>query len=268
MIKRKNVNKVVIGIAVFLLCFPAFLRSENIAKGNIVGFVYDEDGTTPFEGAVVKVKNISTGAIFESSKSDANGVFKIEEVETGLYLYRVLTAQGEFSSENFFGVRISEGDTAKLSISLTPYEQKVASAIQEVYKEQSISGEALVGTVIDYNFDTKTAEVLVVKGLLQMNDRIHAKGKATDFYQDVEELKLGHSPVKKIFAGQTANLSMKKSVKNGDLVYVVCRRGILPIFLKPLGLASIIAGSAGTIAIMAKNLNEKAETCSGFKPKK
>lgn len=271
MIKKRIVNKVVIGIAVFLLCFPAFLRSENIAKGNIIGFVYDEDGTTPLENAVVKVKNISTGTIYESSKSDPNGVFAIQGVETGVYLYGVLTPQGEFSSENFFGVRVNEGDTAKLSISLTPYEQKVASAIQEVYKEQSISGEALVGTVIDYNFDAKTAEVLIVKGLLQLNDRIHAKGKATDFYQDVEELKLGHSPVKKIFAGQTANCKMKNSVKNGDLVYVVCKRGLLPLFLKPLGLASIIAGSAGIVVgisdAVAKTTNEIDEP-THFKNKK
>jgi len=268
MIKLSRNNVILLAVAFLLFCFPSLLMSEDIAKGNIIGFVYDEDGTTPLEGAVVKVKNVSTGTIFESNKSDANGVFKIEGVENGVYLYGVLTPQGEFSSEHYFGVRISEGVTAKLSISLTPYEQKVASAIQEVYKEQSVSGEALVGTVVDYNFDSRTAEVLVVKGLLQMKDRIHAKGKITDFYQDVEELKLGHSPAKRIFAGQTANLTMKNSVKNADLVYVVCRRGILPVFLKPLGIASIIAGSAAIVAITADKLNEAAIANSGFKNKK
>ena len=257
-----SVFKVTIGLAVVLLCFPAFSRSEDIAKGNIIGFIYGDDGTTALEGALIKVKNISTGTVYESSKSDANGVFKIKGVESGVYLYGVITPQGDFSSENFFGVRVHEGETAKLSVSLTPYEQKVASAIHEVYKEQSISGEALIGTVIDFNFDSKTADVLIVKGLIKLDDRIHAKGKSTDFYQEVEELKLGHSPAKRIFAGQTANLKVKNTVKNGDLVYVVCKRNMLPLFLKPLGLASIIAGSAGVIVGIADatDKNVKAAT--------
>lgn len=266
MIKWGKTKTIIIGVAFLVFCFPAFLMSGNIAKGNIIGFVYDQDGTTPLEGAIVKVKNASTGTIYESSKSDENGVFALEGVESGVYLYGVLTAQGEFNSDNFFGVRVSEGDTAKLSISLTPYEQKVASAIQEVYAGQSVSGESLVGTVIDYNFDSKSAEVLIVKGLLQLKDRIHAKGKATDFYQNVEELKLGNSPARKLFAGQKANLKVKSSVKNGDLIYVVCkRRGILPLFMKPLGIASMIAGSVGIIAISANTLNEDPKVASDFR---
>lgn len=245
--KRGNRLVVAVTVVFFLFCLPNFLRSEAAAKGSIIGFVYDQDGTTPLEGAVVKVKNIATGSIYESNKSDENGIFTISSVESGVYLYGVLTAEGKFNSEHFFGLKVSEGDTAKLSISLTPYEQKVATAIQEVYKEQNISGEALVGTVIDYNFDSKLADVLVVKGLLQLNDKIHAKGKTTDFYQSVEELKFGNSPVKRLFAGKTANLKMNNSVKNGDLIYVVCKRSGLPLFLKPLGIASIIAGSAGII---------------------
>jgi len=150
MIKSGKSNLILISVMVLLLCFPAFLRSES-AKGNIIGFVYGQDGTTPLEGAVVKVKNIATGTVYESSKSDTNGVFTIVGIESGVYLYGVLTPQGEFNSENYFGLRVSEGETAKLSIALTPYEQKVAAAIQAVYSEQAESGEALVGTVIDYS---------------------------------------------------------------------------------------------------------------------
>ncbi|MFW6161017.1 MAG: carboxypeptidase-like regulatory domain-containing protein [Acidobacteriota bacterium] len=259
----KNWARIKIAVLVsllLLLCFPVFSEGENSPKGNIIGFIYDQDCTTPLEGAVVKVKNISSGTIYESNKSDSNGVFAIDGVESGVYLYGVLTQQGEFGAENFFGVRVSEGETAKLSVSLTPYEQKVAAAMQEVYKEQAVAGESLVGTVIDYNSVSGTAEVLLVKGLLRLNDKIHAKGKSTDFYQNVEEMKLGSSPVKKLFAGQTANLKMKDSVTNGDLIYVICKRGVLPFFLKPIGLASIIAGSAGVVAGISDAANKTAKT--------
>jgi len=209
MIKSGRSNLILIAVVVILLCFPAFLRSES-TKGNIIGFIYGQDGTSPLEGAVVKVKNIATGNVYESSKSDTNGVFTIVGVESGVYLYGVLTPQGEFNSENYFGLRVSEGETAKLSIALTPYEQKVAAAIRSVYSEQAESGEALVGTVIDYNSRAKTAEVLIVKGLLQRNDKIHAKGEATNFYQLVENMLLGSKPVTRLFAGQKAHLKVKK----------------------------------------------------------
>lgn len=245
-----------VGVAFLLLCLPSVLTSEQVVKGNIIGFVFDQDGTTPFEGAVVKVRNISNGTLYESSKSDSNGIFKIEGVETGIYVCGVETAQGDYNAEDLFGVKVSEGETAKLSIALTPYEQKVASALREVYEGHSSSGESLVGTVVDYYSDNQSADVLVVKGMLRLDDRIHAKGKETDFYQDIDELKLGNSAAKKVFAGQTANMKVKKSVNNGDLVYIVCNRGILPLFLKPFGAVAFIAGSAG-ILLGIKNAADK-----------
>ena len=50
----------------------------------MIGFVYNKDGTTPLEGAVVKLKNISTSLIYESSKTDKLGVFKLERIDEGL----------------------------------------------------------------------------------------------------------------------------------------------------------------------------------------
>lgn len=31
-------------------------NGEAVRKGNLIGFVYDKDGTTPLEGAIVKLK--------------------------------------------------------------------------------------------------------------------------------------------------------------------------------------------------------------------
>lgn len=235
----------VFGLLIF--CSTSFLRSEDVPKGNILGFIYGEDGTTPLEGAVVEFKNISTGAVYESSKSDGLGVFKIEGVEKGLYIYGVKTAQGDFNSDGPIGVRIRENETAKLSISLTPYEEEVASAIKEVYKEQEIAGKALVGRAVNYNPDTRIAEIVIMKGLLQMDDKIYAKGEITDFYQDVIFLEFEGSFVKDIFAGQSASLAVKNKVEIGDLIYKVARSGILPLFSSPSGNASVIAGSSGIV---------------------
>lgn len=254
-----------IGVTFLLLCLPSILRSEEVVKGNIIGFVFDQDGTTPFEGAVVKVRNISNGTLYESSRSDSNGIFRIEGVETGIYVCGVETTRGDYNAEDLFGVRVSEGETAKLSVALTPYEQKVATALREVYEGHSSSGESLVGTVIDYYPDNQSADVLVVKGMLKLNDRIHTKGKETDFYQDIEELKLGNSAAKKVFAGQTGNMKVKKSVNNGDLVYIVCKQGLLPLFLKPFGAVTFIAGSAGILLGIKNALNQEVEILSNHK---
>jgi hypothetical protein len=238
-----------LGLAlVLLICSPCFLRSVETAKGNLIGFIYDKDGTTPLQDAVVKIKNISSGAVYESNKSDELGIFKIQGLESGMYICGVTTPNGDFNADNLFGVKIHEKETAKMSIALTPYDNKeTAGSMAEVYKEQEISGESLIGKINEYNPSTEMANVYIIKGSLSVQDRIHAKGAKTDFYQNVSVLKREGAPVKRLFAGQTAALKLKKEAENGDLVYLVCKRGILPLFLAPLGVASIVAGSAAII---------------------
>ena len=253
MSKSVKLNFVFIGLVFcfLILCSASFLRSGEVSKGSILGFVYDEDGTTPLEGVVVEFKDISTGAVYESSKSDSLGVFKIEGVEKGLYIYGVRTAQGDFNSDGTIGVIIRENETAKLSISLTPYEKRVASAIKEVYEEQRIKGKSLVGTVVNYSPDTRVAEVSIMKGLLRLEDRIQAKGENTDFYQDGNLFEVEGSFVKNLFAGQTAFLAVKNRVEIGDLIYTVFKSGILPLFTSPSGNASVITGNSQIVGSVA-----------------
>jgi hypothetical protein len=246
-----------------IFCSTSYLRSEDVSKGSILGFVYDEDGTTPLEGAVVEFKNISTGAVYESSKSDDLGVFKIEGVEKGLYIYGVRTAQGDFNSDGTIGVRIRENETAKLSISLSQYDEKVRSAIKEVYEEQRIKGKSLVGTVVNYSPDTGIAEVSIMKGLLRLEDRIQAKGENTDFYQDGNLFAVEGSFAENLFAGQTASLAVKNRVEIGDLIYTVAKSGILPLFSSPSGNASVITGSSEILGAVT-DLDDNPELPSGF----
>jgi hypothetical protein len=251
----------VFGFLIF--CSASFLRSEDVSKGSILGFVYGEDGTTPLAGAVVEFKNISTGAVYESSASDDLGVFKIEGVEKGLYIYGVKTEQGSYNSDGTLGVRIRENETAKLSISLTPYDEKVRSAIEEVYKEQRIAGKSLVGSVVNYSPDTRIAEVSIMNGLLRRQDRIQAKGENTDFYQDGSFFVVGGSFAENLFAGQTAAIAVKDRVEIGDLIYAVAKSGILPLFTSPSGNASVISGNSQIVGNVSA-LGDKTELPSGF----
>jgi hypothetical protein len=117
-------------------------------------------------------------------------------------------------------VRIRENETAKLSISLTPYDEKIRSAIEEVYREQDIEGKSLVGRAVNYNPDTRIAEIVIMKGLLQVDDKIYAKGDITDFYQDVNFLgsegSLWNCPYK---TEHSSTLSISFIYSLGDIIF-------------------------------------------------
>jgi hypothetical protein len=231
--------------ALLLYLLPPFLSSQDNRYGNLIGFVYDKDRTTPIQGAVVKLKEISTGILYESSKSDDLGIFKCEGLKSGIYAFGVTSPQGDFNSDDLLGVL--QNETAKISIGLNPYEEGVASAVQKVYQEQEQSGELMIARVVKYIPETKEAEIFIEKGLLQLGDRIHLKGATRDFYQDVKVLRVNGLPVKRAFPGQNCYLGLIKPTEIGDFVYVTYKRGLRPLFLKPLGIALVIAGTSAIV---------------------
>lgn len=103
----------------FILFYsPHLLKAQGKNGGNLIGFVYDKDGTTPLEGAFVNLRNVSTGAVHESSKTDKLGIFKIEGIDEGLYVIGLSLKEGDFNVENLIGIKANE--TAKVSIALKP----------------------------------------------------------------------------------------------------------------------------------------------------
>jgi hypothetical protein len=247
--------------ALILISFPAAAASQAPARGALIGFVFEEDGSTPVPGAVVLVKNVTTGGVEESSVSDTLGLFKVEGLEAGLYALGVSSARGSFNSQDFFGIK--PGETSKISIALSPYEtETTAAAAAAVIKEQRDKGEAFIGRVSRYLPQTKQIEVEVEIGLLQSEDELHIKGDVTDFYLDVRGLKAYGAKAKRVLSGQMALINSSKACVPGDFVYVVCARGIPPFFLAPLGIAAIVAGSVPLSATY------KEEDISQFKIKK
>ena len=246
-------------LAVLFFYAPHVLKAQSPGKGNLIGFVYDQDGTTPVAGAVVMVKNISNGKVFESGKSDSLGVFKVQGLDTGLYALGVAAVAGDFNSGELVGVAANE--TSKIAIAISPYEKEVARAVQQINKDQQEKGESRIGHVVGFNSGIREADVFIERGLLQSGDRIHVKGESTDFYQDAKSLKIQGAGVRKALAGQNVMLPLIKPAVAGDVVYVVCKRGIPPLFWAPLGVAAVFAGNA----VLTATGDEK--TASPFKNK-
>lgn len=248
MIKGVRVIRLAVGIALgaFLLSSLSYASVASSPKGSVIGFIYDQDGTTPLPKAVVKLKNLVTGSVYESTPADDYGIFKVQGIETGLYTYGVATEKGNYNAENLVGFTVEENDVAKLTIVVDPYEKDVAEALNEVQKglETSPGGEFLVGTIASFDPTTRLAEVQVVNGLLRLNDKIHAKGRSTNFYQEITVLKVGNAVAKYLVKGQVGSVQLEQKAAQGDLVYVVKEnKKVMPFFVVPVGVALVVAGN-------------------------
>ena len=250
------------GLAFFLALSssPLLPLSQTLGKGHLIGFVFAADGSTPVAGAVVVAKNVSTGALFQSTKTDGLGVFKVENLEAGIYALGVTSGQGNYNSQDLVGIKSDE--TAKITIALNTFERDAIEAAQAVAKEERERGESRVGRVVSYTQASKEALVLVERGLIQLGDRVRVKGKSVDFSQDVKFLKVQGARAKMCLTGQQAFLPVLRPCAAGDAVYVVCKRGVPPLFLAPLGLAAIVAGGASLVTL------EEEEQVSPTKPSK
>lgn len=221
------------------------LRSQSIERGNLVGFVFDKDGTTPIAAAVVKLKNISSGAIYVSNETDRAGVFRIDGLAKGIYTYGITAAAGDFNSNELIGILANE--TTKVSIALDVYNAAVQGGVQEILRDQAEGpGESRIGHVLTYNPNTKQALVMVERGLLQVNDSVRVRGVATNFGQDVSKLMVDNASVRRAFAGQETWMNVSKTAQTGDVVYVTCKSGT-PFFLTPCGIAWVIAGTGAIL---------------------
>ncbi|MGB8958832.1 MAG: carboxypeptidase-like regulatory domain-containing protein [Candidatus Aminicenantales bacterium] len=228
-------------LALILMLTSSVASPQESDKGNLIGFIFAADGSTPVAGAVVVVKNLMTGVVTEAGESDGLGIFKVAGLNVGLYALGVRSASGSYNSQDFFG--ISARQTAKISVALNPYDSAAAAGAAAVIREQREKGEAFIGKIVKYYPETKEADVFIEIGLIQADDRIHVKGQATDFYQDVKGLKAYGARMKRVTVSRTANFRASKPCAAGDFIYVVCRRGVPPFFLAPLGIAAIVAGA-------------------------
>ncbi len=262
---QKLIALVTVG-AVMLFYTPSILTAEESGNGALKGTVFSADGTTPLPDAVITIKNIANETSYTSGKTDDTGKFEIQNMVKGIYVMGVKTSEGEFNASNLVGVR--SGKTENVTLALETFDAKTQEASREMLQDQRRDGESLIGKVESYDPETGIAMVYIMKGYLQKDDRIHnlyppQETSETDFYQKVDVLQFEGQAVERAFAGQTVAIKMKETVVPGDLVYVSCKQGILPLFLSPLGIAAILAGS-GIIYGFVDPLDDPP-TVTGFK---
>ncbi len=241
----KKCTSIVLSLSLIVLYLPNLAKAEGNGTGNLIGFVFSEDGTTPVKGAVVTLRNVSTGETFQSTETDEQGLFKVQELQRGMYMMGVSSEKGGYNAENLVGIR--SGKTEKVSVSLKEFDQGPQNTAAESQKSQNKSNEKLVGRVIEYEANTQIAIVEIIeKGELRKNDQIHAlgpeDGSETDFYQQVSIMTLNDEPINKAVEGQIIAIYLEDEVVPGDLVYLVKSKGIVPIFLIPIGIAAVIGG--------------------------
>jgi hypothetical protein len=107
----------------FILFYsPLHLAAADVETGNLIGTVYEPDRTTPLEGAVLMLRNVSTGAVYESSESNSLGTVRIEGVERGLYITGIDLGDEHYNLNNLIGIRANK--TAKVSVALDPGAQE------------------------------------------------------------------------------------------------------------------------------------------------
>lgn len=267
---RKTILICLVGL--FLVSsIPGIVSGNEASKGVILGHIYSFDGTTPIKGAVIKVINTSSRNEHMSSVSDENGLFNITGIESGIYMYSVSVPEGNYVADDVFGVKVSENDTARISISITPYDERVESVIAEASPAPEIEGETFIGRVIEFDESSGEAGIFVMQNVLKKNDRIHALGDRTDFYQKVKNIKIEDNDVNKVDPGKTATIKLEIGASPGDAVYVADNKGgsILPFILgASAGVATIVGGSKVVAYKMGTAINEQVRATSGFKTKR
>jgi hypothetical protein len=267
-VARSKYIAVALIISFIIFCSPHLSLAQAVTQGSLSGFIYAEDGVTPLEGAVVKIRNIVDGTIYESTKSDSEGAFKIEGIKEGLYSAGISTAVGDFNFENLIGVKA--GETAKVSLALVPsgdqtvaFPEEQAPPIQAGSEVIAPTEAVFLGKVVNYNPETQEVSIYIEEGMMQLGDKLIFRGTETDFTQNVKSIRVELVNVEKAIAGQTPDVKVGESAEVGDFVYLRLKRRAF-FFFTPIGMATVLAATAGVVYGVVK-LTEEEEEVSAFK---
>ena len=86
--------------------------------------------------------------------------------------------------------------------------------------KQKLLKENLVGEITHFFSKIQVVVIKMTHGQIQAGDRIHIRGKKTNFYQTVKSLQIESVDVKTVHKGQLAGLKVNQSAKEGDKVYL------------------------------------------------
>ena len=163
-LKRSKILATGLILSFFLFYAPHSLFAQKIKNGSLIGYIYKEDGTTPVEEAVVIIRNISNGSMYESKESNELGVSKIDNIEEGVYILGIWTKNGGFNIKNIIGIKTNE--TVEISFALKAQAQeKTTEKKDEKYPRgkwyyPEVMGECDEG----YRWNPKTLRCEYIKG--------------------------------------------------------------------------------------------------------
>ena len=114
---------------------PPSLMGQSSRTGNLIGYIYEEDATTPLEDAVIIIRNISDDSIYESNESNKLGAAKIDHIEEGLYVLGIWTKEGGYNINNIVGIKANE--TVEISFILEALAQEKNTQKKDAEKKDA-----------------------------------------------------------------------------------------------------------------------------------
>lgn len=105
--------------AFILLVMPVAQFAQGkapVTGASLVGWIYDKDMKTPVPNAVVKLRNLEKEDVYQSTPTDASGMYRITGIEEGRYILGVSAAKGDFNFD--YALALKGNELAKLSVAL------------------------------------------------------------------------------------------------------------------------------------------------------
>lgn len=255
--------------AFFIFSFMLFSMDNEPLTGNLIGHIYNQDGSSPLEGASLALRNVATGKVYMSPKSGLDGTVLLEGIEKGFYKIGIITADGGFYTKNLIGLNIRGESTETIAVSIDPYRQQEAKAVDDLYKDlYDEDEEAIIGHVLQYFPETGMAQVELVKGVLKKDAVVYFRGLTYNFRQEVKTIILDGKEVNEAYEGDIILVNVKMPCEIGDLVFI-CDKKMLPFIIwgKPLGLLILGAATTGVTYGIYNAIQDDPET-SPFRPKR
>lgn len=105
--------------------------------------------------------------------------------------------------------------------------KSIKKVVKKAVKEAAQKGEPrqrreeLIGKIVHYYDHIEVGIIELNKGALEVGDKIHVKGNATDFEQEITSMQINHEQISKAKKGDVVGLKVKEKSREGDLVYKI-----------------------------------------------
>jgi len=126
--------------------------------GNLMGFVYGEDGKTPVQDAMVLIRAVDTGKIYRSKPTGEFGTYKLLGIDPGTYAVGLKIKEKSYNVNDY--VKVASGKTSIISLLLVPAGSRWEISIKHTVKEEEEEEEKKKKGF----FDTPTGIITLIGG--------------------------------------------------------------------------------------------------------